>query len=358
MNFYIKVFTIILFIASLCSVSHKKINNRVVITDELYYISIFYVAFILFFISAFRYKVGTDYTAYFDYAKREILPYTFIHALKNSEFFFVFFAKLSYELCGNMQIMYIAIAFTFIVFLVKGILYYERDIFIPIFFLIISTTFFISLNAMRQMASFAIFLYASRYIFEKNFKKYFLYIVLAFFWHTSSLLYLIFYFFPNYKIRKAFFVLLIFGYLAKSVLNKLIISFLSATGIPIQYYFTMAENASSKSFLLISFIIAFSFYLFALEDDNSVNNFLFNFSILGVLISIFVDGIPGGFRLVYLVWPMYIVICPYVLKRAKSFKYILLVIYGGIFLFYFYRQHIIGNSGEVVPYNFIFGGIK
>ena len=295
----------------------------------------------------------TNAQAYFEYAKKSILPFSFWDALKESELFFVFFSKLSYAIFENMQFLYVVIAFTFIFFTFKGILYYESQPILSLLFLFASTTFFISLNAMRQMASFAIFLYANKYIFSKQFKKYIFYIALAFFWHTSAIIYIAFYFLPNLKIRKCSFLIIVFSYLFKLILNKFVIQFLENTGIPIKYYFTLVEGASSKSFLLISFVIWICFTIFAKGEDKKLI-FLYNISLIGVTISIFVDGIPGGYRLVYIFWPMYIVICPYIIRKAKNWKILLFSLFLSIFIIYFYRQHIIGNSGEVVPYNSIF----
>ena len=76
-------------------------------------------------------------------------------------------------------------------------------------------------------------------------------------------------------------------------------------------------------------------------------------------ISVFIDGIPGGYRLIYLFWPFYIIICHYLMRESKNKLYgmFFIVCVLLMFGFYYYNMQIKGNANEVVPYQSILKGI-
>lgn len=354
MNFYFVFFACVLFLCLFSQLGTRRISTSVIIRDPCYYIGEIYVFLALFLISALRYEVGTDYLSYQEYAKNEILGYSIWQAMHNgTEPFFVLFTKLSYFLCGNMQIFYAIVAFFISYFLIKGILFYEKNLFFPISLFFITTSFFISFNAMRQMAAFSVFLYANRFILTKEFKKYLLCILLAMCWHTSAVAYLLCYFFPRIRIQKSFLPIVLGMFFAKKTINLLLMFFLEKKGLGLAYYFFVQEGTSSKSFIVISFCISFCFWLFCKRDTEKIRNFLFNCSISLVLISILGDGIPGSYRLVYLFWPMTTIICPYVYKKSGCFRLFIFILFLFLFSFFFWKNQIIANTHDVVPYRSI-----
>lgn len=356
MNFYFFWFAIILIICVSSNLSIKEINGNIKIYDSFYYVAIIYCGIIFFFISSLRFNVGTDYIAYQGYFKKNILGLPLFEALKKSELFFVLFSNLSYKLFGNLQLLYSILAFVVIFFTFKGISFYEKNYFLPILFFIITTSFFISLNAMRQMASFSLFLYATRYIYQKKFWHYMFFILIAFFWHTSAVFYIPCYFLCRISLQKKYFILLIISFGLKKILNVLIINIMNAMGLEMAYYFVTQEGASSKTFIFISIVINICFLVFCKEKKSDVSNFLFNISLIETFIAILGDGIPGSFRLMYLFWPMNIIICPYIIKKS-NIKVFPLIIFLSIFSFFFWKAQILSNTHEVVPYHSILKNI-
>lgn len=357
MSFYIIFFSIVLFFSLFSMVGTKKIGENVVICNECYYVGIIYIFLLFFLISAFRFEVGTDYIAYQIYAQENILGQPFFQALKKSELFFVMFSKLSYIVCGNMQLFYIIVAFFVSYFTLKGITYYEQNIFLPVLFFIVTTSFFISLNAMRQMVSFSIFLYASRYIIKQNFKKYFIYILFAFCWHTSAVFYLPCYYFARIRINKLFIPFVCLVFVCKRILNIFIMNLLELSGLEMAYYFVLKEGSSSKSFIVIVLFISVCFWVYCCKEKGLLRNLFFNILLVLILISVFGDGIPGSFRLIYLFWPMTIVICPYIYHHTGKIRNLVLLFFIFMFLIFFYRNHIVANVHEVVPYASIFRNV-
>lgn len=357
MNFYFSFFSIVLLFSLFSMLGTKKKSGKIIICDECYYAGIFYVFLLFFLVSALRFEVGTDYIAYQNYAKKKILGIPFFQAVKDSEVFFILFSNMSYRLCGNMQLFYVIISFFIVFFTVKGILYYERNLFLPVIFFIISTSFFISLNAMRQMASFAIFLYASRFIMRRKFRKYFICILLALCWHTSAVLYFPCYFFTKIRIEKSFFPLVFLMFICKRILNLFIMNILNKLGLELAYYFVIQEGASSKFFIFISLLICICFFIFCRKEKGVVRNFFFNCLFVFLFLSIFGDGIPGSFRLIYLFMPMTVVVCPYIYHKAGKSCFVPLVLFIIIFSLFFYKNHIFQNVHGVVPYKSILGNI-
>lgn len=352
MIFYIFFFLLVLFFSFSSSFGIHKISDGVKFS-EIYYVGIFYVIFSFFLISSIRYNVGTDYIAYYNYSKEKIIGVPFFEALKQSEVFFVIFSKISFSLCGNNQILYAIISFFISFFTVKGILYYEKNIFLPILFFFITTSFFISLNAMRQMVSFSIFLYASRYIIKKDFFKYLKWIIIAFCWHTSAVFYISCYFIANFNIKKMYIPIVILMFFIKKIINSVLATILEKLGLELAYYFILQEGASSKTFIFITIIIGFIFSLCKNDNDLRKQNLFFNSWTILIFISIIGDGIPGSFRLVYLFWPMAIVICPYILSQKKNFKTLNLGIFILLYSFFFWKNQIVTNAHDIVPYKSI-----
>jgi transmembrane protein EpsG len=350
MSFYIGFFIFILSLCLFSEIGIRRNGKRILVIDPVYYIGIIYAFFICFLITALRYNVGTDYIAYQNYAKENILGVSFFEALKDSELFFVLFSKISYCLCGNMQFFYLLVsAFTYY-FLAKGILFYDKKIFLVFLVFFISTCFFISLNVMRQICACAIFIFAT---------KYFLLILLALCWHKCSVFFIPFYFFRRIKIKKSFFVLVLGIFLLKRVLNIFVVNFLGSLGISLNYYFLMQDGVSSRTFIVISLFILLYFYFFVNRDFSEISNLFFNICLVEFFISVFIDGIPGGYRLIYLFWPFYIIICPYLMRESKNKLYgmFFIVCVLLMFGFYYYNMQIKGNANEVVPYQSILKGI-
>jgi p-aminobenzoyl-glutamate transporter AbgT len=89
MSFYIGFFIFILSLCLFSEIGIRRNGKRILVIDPVYYIGIIYAFFICFLITALRYNVGTDYIAYQNYAKENILGVSFFEALKDSELFFV-----------------------------------------------------------------------------------------------------------------------------------------------------------------------------------------------------------------------------------------------------------------------------
>ena len=99
MSFYFELFLGLIVILSIGLLGFKKIDNQLVVVDVITPVSIFYVAVIIFLVSALRFEVGTDYMGYNSYARNHIIGKSFFSEFGKIEPFFYLFATISYKLC-------------------------------------------------------------------------------------------------------------------------------------------------------------------------------------------------------------------------------------------------------------------
>lgn len=149
---------------------------------------------VLTFLSAFRYGLATDYFAY----KILFETVTWSSGIEPSfKIFSVFFRSVGFD----FQIIFVVYSILTSIFLWYGFKYYLKDfqeISIAIcLYGIMAEGYWQSFNLMRQYLAIAIFIFASRYILERNFLKYAIMIFLMAMVHYTSVI-LIFCYGVNY----------------------------------------------------------------------------------------------------------------------------------------------------------------
>lgn len=183
-------------------------------------LGIIILTFITFMIGL-RYGVGIDYFNYqvaFD-MRYDAFSYEPIYS------FLMYFIKTKFD-----KFYYL----TFIMILLTNIFIYlglkKRNIngnyFLLSIFIYSSNMALVFFNLMRQGVAVAIFFYASKFIEERNFKKYLLYIFIGAGFHSSILILLPLYFVKNLNISKyKYLLLIVIGYIftytkiAQTILN-------------------------------------------------------------------------------------------------------------------------------------------
>ncbi|WP_194191066.1 EpsG family protein [Clostridium chrysemydis] len=158
-------------------------------------------------VSGFRYKVGTDYSNY-----SEI--YTAFGPDKvnwfESEFGFDFLMKSLYKISENPQIFFflssIIINTVIVIFLRK----YSKDFSLSMYFYITTFVYYGTMNGLRQYLASVILISGFKHLLNRNFKKYFLFIIIASLFHQSALIFILIYFTANKKIE-SFTNIIIFG---------------------------------------------------------------------------------------------------------------------------------------------------
>ena len=164
-----------------------------------------------------RYDVGVDYLLYKETYLNSMSPNADFIARNGWSYFEPGFSAIVYTFTrykAHFAWLFISIAFLQILFLY---IFSKRYSFMSMwlfFFFVTSFTFFDSLNGMRQMTAFFMFLCTLKFVEQRRFLPFFLSIVCISLFHRSILIMLPFYFvlhlriFNNKKISAGFFFLL------------------------------------------------------------------------------------------------------------------------------------------------------
>lgn len=191
---------------------------------------LFYLSFIIVVIYiAFSYSIGADWDNY--YINYKYLPKIFEKNTKkilpnyiNFEIGFQIYTRLvktfvSYDL-------YRVISNTIDILIVYNISKYYTKRPISLIILYIPFNFFsIEVEALRQAKAICLFLYSTKYIYEKNFAKYVFINLLGATFHFTAIILLPLYFFIKNKIRmniKRIIIILILSYLLRSVIVEIV----------------------------------------------------------------------------------------------------------------------------------------
>ena len=154
------------------------------------YICMMFLAFLpLFVVAAIRHEVGTDWPIYLDY-------YHWINdgTKRFSEELFNLMNRIAAWFVGDFQGLVVLVAFLSCFFVFRAIA--QQSISIPLSVLVffISSSYFASMNQMRQAIAMPIMLYAYKYIRDRKPLHYLFWCILASFIHASSLVFLPMYF--------------------------------------------------------------------------------------------------------------------------------------------------------------------
>lgn len=190
------VFAVILSAFANIKKNNKKSNKKFAINFRL--LAWYTSELILIIIAAIRYDVGQDYMYTY-------VPY-FNNVLGGSanmdmEYGFFLLNKFAQLFTHDYVGIFVICSVIFFHYIYKAIREQSPIPTLSIFLLVGTTYYFIFLNAMRQMIVIAIFLYAIKYIKERKFWKYFIYMLISSMIHTSAIVLIPMYFLYGIKLR-------------------------------------------------------------------------------------------------------------------------------------------------------------
>lgn len=259
---------IIMFIASNILLNIYQWNGQEKSKDKYILFSVF---LIMIFIGGARYEVGRDFSMYegqynmlTQYTLNEIIGG---HYPLKTEIGYALLNYFCYVMSWGFQgVVFICQAIT-IIFIYKAINYYcidkyEKYISTLVFMVVY---YFSTFNLIRQSLSMAIYIYISKYIFEKNFKKYIIGILIGSLFHQSILFMIPLYFIDKIKFNiKRFIVWLIIIVSANKIIINLIIILLNLFNSKYMYYFENEINKISSNGEGIGFFGIYNILVFLL----------------------------------------------------------------------------------------------
>lgn len=204
------------------------------------------------FVSVFRYEVGTDWPIYNDYF------YWIANGTdKFTEPLFNLLNKVIYTFTRDSWWLFAICALFICFFMFKAFMDQSVNPAFSILIFVISGDYFNSQNQIRQALAMAIFLYAMKYVKERNAKKYFLFILIAVMIHTSAVVYIPVYFLYGLKVNARLLASIYAGTLVfLPIVNKGMIFIVSRTKY--NWYFQSGYNRND--FYLLGFLVT-GFYL-------------------------------------------------------------------------------------------------
>lgn len=306
-----------------------------------------------------RYNVGTDYSSY-----QQWFNYYLSHklSLKNDEIGFGLLIKAIQLVTQNSQFLFLIVAII-INILIMAFIRKHTEFFELGYFLFIALYFYYSsFNILRQWIAITIFLYAIRYIYNKNFKKYLLCILIACAFHKTAIITIPMYFALNMKLNKKNIIIVSLTILMLYVgLNTILLKANSIFNINTTKYLnyfnkddTIGTNGYAYSVITMMtlLIILFTKKQYLLKNEHGKEDiimlvFMLVFSIMGINSMVF-----SRLQLYFL--PYLVVIIPNILKviikKQRKFVYVVIIVLG---FTYMYRSLTI-NGGNPLPYQSVF----
>lgn len=321
---------------------------------------IFYQVFVLlsalplFFISAFRYRLGTDYM--YTYVPE------FYHVLMNDKNHY----PIGFYLINRgIQIftqdptwLFVVCAFIFIFFVFQSIYKNSSCPILSIAFLLISGHFFLYLNLMRQYVAMAILLFSIQYVIDKKPVPYIICVLIATSIHATAIVFLPIYLFSKIKtgIKWSWFVVALTAIFASSI-SSVFYYFLKFTSYE-GYVGSQFDTHLQARILTIENICILAIFCYAyLQSKHREKLYVFlNIQVIAVLIFLFTGLLPLMDRVGYYYTFVQIISMPRVLKEINNKllrNCIAIVIIIGLSVLLYYTTIVKGNN-QVIPYNDVF----
>jgi hypothetical protein len=253
-----------------------------------------------------RYDVGVDYLLYKDvYMNSMYKNADFIAGIGKYVTFDPAFSAIVYFFTRfrlHFCFLFIAIAFLQSFFLFKFCQQYKFTAGWLLFYFITSATFFDSLNGMRQMTAFFMFLNTLKFIQERKLAQYTISIIIISLFHVTVLLMLPFYFIANHtliKKEKLGISLILLSFLFSNQINHIIwnVLFSSIEKIVGDYrmasYLTQSDDlmvSARSSSLGIAQLIYLSTDIFTIININKLRKFYKNSFNIDIFFNLFIIG--------------------------------------------------------------------
>lgn len=310
----------------------------------------------LFIFSAIRYNVYTDYL--YTYVP-EYYHIAYGTSSSHYEILFYLLNLLVYYIFNNVDWLFIMTSLIFIIFTGKSIKENSTIIPLSIFLLIGGRMFFYSFDQIRQYIGVAIFLYNIKNIANKNWKKYFFWVIIAGLIHKLSFMYLPLYFLNKININRKKYIITMLIIIALSpiyisIINDLAVYFYS------DYFnygsFVNGTRINNSFVLIILSIINICVSIIYYNRLNSDKYYRILLYIQLVLLFIILGtwNLFDSYRIVAMFLYTSILLLPKTISVEKNIKikYVLLIFIIGVYFVSGYS--FIKNVSVIHPYTTIF----
>lgn len=329
-------------------------------TCQTKYNILFVLAFLpLFFVSAVRYDVGTDYFyTYIPNFYKILGGDTHIY----SEYGFILLNIFIQYFTRNAQWLIVVTSFIYSFVLVRTIVKYSDNTAISIMVLFFSCLYFASLNNVRQAIASVIIFSSFPHILNGKFFKFCIYLLLALIFHLSAIIMIVPFFIINIKFIKRYF--LFFAALATfslPILCKILEWCLLSTKYA--YFFNSAFNNGRATkvniiYHLFFFLLSCVFsYKQRMKDKTAyvllVMQF-FAFWVSAVSLFISISEMIMRVTLFFQIFQIFLIPHLYKIQDGVAEKVLIVGAYFSLYAIYMIYYIVIKNYHAVLPYQWIF----
>lgn len=328
------------------AVSNKKSSNKILIA----------LAFlILWLLCGLRYGIGTDYFSY------KNIYETIVKTKSNSvnmEIGFYLLCRFIGFFNADYKVFFLITSFLSIIFVYLRIILDSHSSDLSIIVYLSSFSYFTTFNIVRQSIAMGIIFFGTRYLEKKQPIKYFIFLVIAILFHKTAIIGLAFYYIYYVRFNNVINLLIIIT--APIALIALKDQFLNLLKLTYPSYVSRFEITPEFSALRISFemvLLIISIYYFKFLRNLSEGNALVNCQAIILVFNIISFLIPYAHRIIMYFTFLQTLLVPSILKsiKFKSDKVIIGTFFVIYYLLYIYYSIKINNSGEILPYRWIFG---
>lgn len=323
-------------------------------------------------IAALRYRVGTDYATYVEIQIPQLLRGV-DYRLKY-EYFYQVLIKFGMAV-GGYQVVFFLTHLVLLFFVWKSFKNLSTDYFISIFVFMFGCYFNLSLNIMRQFIAMAVFLFAIKYIVQKQPIRYFGTMIVGFLFHKTAAIFVPLYLLGKIKVKErvSLILVLVIG-IFSSQIHQLLVWITNVTGIYASY-FDSRYDVSDQQWNLILFnlaiLLVYSYMhrfligktpqyvydrtIITPESEEIFNNVLYNLQVVAALAAVLSSVIPNSTRIIFMFSIGQILYIPYLLQRVKDVKTRNWISFGLMLMYIviFARLIWMNNLGATLPYHFI-----
>lgn len=350
---------------TICSVFFSALANINTYEKKRYTINIkllfWYLSeIVLIIVAAIRYDVGQDYMyTYVPYFNGLLVGYV----NEDIEKGFWLLNKIVQLFTKDYVGIFIVCSVIFFHYIYKAIREQSKMPTLSVFLLIGTTYYFVFLNTMRQMMVVAIFLYSIKYIKERNFKKFIMYMILASTIHVSALICIPLYFIYGLKIRpiKAL-ILLAISIVVKPIVSSFVLTLIKLTKY--NYYIdSRFDTGEAGNIVLLINVCVLLFALIYYIKKNKKNeviekdySYYCSLQLISTILAWYNNTIPLLNRIRWATGISIIILIPLIIKQEKNVRTQIVYTFFIVVLYSIYALYTVGinNANNVLPYLTIF----
>ena len=209
-----------------------------------------------------------------------------------------------------------------------------------------------SLFVLRQYLALSIILFSVPCIIKKELGKFILLCIIAFFFHSSSVVWFQVYFIYNIRDKKYFFMVLIFVLLLIAVVSYSLRDFMFLFGSHYVEYIEQQENAYGAIVVRLFYFLTYGLFLKKHVMDDGINKLCFMALFIVLVVFMFDPPLRSVSRLLHYFTTLSMISIPITLKYMKSA--ILRLMFLSLTVWFYGQQYLSGLKEDYFSnYQFI-----